>query len=453
MMGATVARVVRGKLGRFSSCFCASFRGFFPTLMNRIRWTAFAAVAVLGFCVACGGGSDEGRAQDTEHAVLPDGTLATATALPYIPPPSEVPEGLDIVWEAYSLLVREYVDRDKIDPDELSEGAVLGMLEALDDRYTSYISPETFRLEQEGFEGKFEGIGATVEQTADGKRIVIVAPLPDTPAERAGIKAGDIILAVDGEDTEDWSVLDAVSRIRGPKGTTVELLIQHLGEPEPVVIAVVRGTIPLVSLQGRMLQDNPYGLIHINTFTAETPRELREALADLVEQGAKGIILDVRRNPGGLLGATVDVASEFLTDGLVTYEIDSRGARDDWRVRSGGRHPDIPLVLLVDGFSASGSEVLAGALQDHGRALIIGTETFGKGSVNLLRELSNEGGLYLTVAHWYTPNGRLIEEQGVVPDVIVEFERASQKDFDFEDPQLAAAIEQLDFQTGAAALP
>jgi len=421
--------------------------------MKPMRWAALAAGAILAFTVACGGDSDAVVGAEAEHGVLPDGTVATPTALPYVPPPDEVPEGLEIVWEAYSLLVREYVDRDKIDPEKLSEGAVQGMLEALDDRYTAYISPQTFRMEQEGFEGKFEGIGATIEQTADGKRIVIVAPLPDTPAENAGIRAGDIILAVDGEDTEGWSVIEAVNRIRGPKGTSVELLVQHLGEVEPVTIAVVRGTIPLLSLQARMLQDEPYGLIHINTFTAETPRELRRALDDLMEQDARGIVLDLRRNPGGLLNATVDVASEFLTDGLVTYEIDSRGHRDDWRVRSGGKYPDVPLVLLVDAFSASGSEVLAGALQDHGRAAVIGTQTFGKGSVNLLRELSNGGGLYLTVAHWYTPNGRLIEGEGVGPDVVVEFERASQKDFDFEDPQLAAAVEQLDFQTGAAALP
>ena len=421
--------------------------------MKPMRWAALAAAAILAFTVACGGDSDAVVGAEGEHAVLPDGTVATPTTLPYVPPPDEVPEGLEIVWEAYSLLVREYVDRDKIDPEKLSEGAVQGMLEALDDRYTAYISPQTFRMEQEGFEGKFEGIGATIEQTADGKRIVIVAPLPDTPAENAGIRAGDIILAVDGEDTEGWSVIEAVNRIRGPKGTSVELLVQHLGEVEPVTITVVRGTIPLLSLQARMLQDEPYGLIHINTFTAETPRELRRALDDLMEQDARGIVLDLRRNPGGLLNATVDVASEFLTDGLVTYEIDGRGNRDDWRVRSGGKYPDVPLVLLVDAFSASGSEVLAGALQDHGRAAVIGTQTFGKGSVNLLRELSNGGGLYLTVAHWYTPNGRLIEGEGVGPDVVVEFERASQKDFDFEDPQLAAAVEQLAFQTGAAALP
>ena len=407
--------------------------------MKPMRWAALAAVAILAFAVACGGDSDAGVGSEAEHAVLPDGTIPTPTALPYVPPPDEVPEGMEIVWEAYSLLVREYVDRDKIDPEKLSEGAVLGMLEALDDRYSAYISPKTFRMEQEGFEGKFEGIGATIERTADGKRIVIVAPLPETPAEKAGIKAGDIILAVDGEDTEGWSVVDAVNRIRGPKGTSVELLIQHLGDVEPVTIAVVRGTIPLLSVQARMLQDEPYGLIHINTFTAETPRELRRALDDLIEQDARGIVLDLRRNPGGLLNATVDVASEFLTDGLVTYEIDGRGHRDDWRVRSGGKYPDVPLVLLVDAFSASGSEVLAGALQDHGRAAVIGTATFGKGSVNLLRELSNDGGLYLTVAHWYTPNGRLIEGEGLVPDVVVEFERASQKDFDFEDPQIAAA--------------
>ncbi len=359
-------------------------------------------------------------------------------------------EGKAVLTQAWDFIFNDYVDQDRLDDSALSQAAIKGILEELDDPYTSFLDAESFKLGLSSLHGEIEGIGAQVGIREE--QLTVIAPIAGSPADQAGVKAGDVILEVDGQPTSEMSLAEAVLNIRGPKGTSVELLIQHLGDMEPVTIAVVRGTIPLLSVQARMLQDEPYGLVHINTFTAETPRELRRALDDLIEQDARGIVLDLRRNPGGLLNATVDVASEFLTDGLVTYEIDGRGNRDDWRVRSGGKYPDVPLVLLVDAFSASGSEVLAGALQDHGRAAVIGTATFGKGSVNLLRELSNDGGLYLTVAHWYTPNGRLIEGEGLVPDVVVEFERASQKDFDFEDQQLAAAVAQLDFQTGAAAL-
>jgi carboxyl-terminal processing protease len=205
----------------------------------------------------------------------------------------------------------------------------------------------------------------------------------------------------------------------------------------------------------REVPDTPYGRIKISTFTAETARELREGVQQLIDDGARGIILDLRGNPGGLLSATVDVASEFLTEGLVTYEVDSRGKREDWKVKKGGNFPDIPLVTLVDNFSASGSEVLTGALQDHGRTVAIGTSTFGKGSVNLLRPLSNGGGVYLTIGRWFTPNGRVIEEVGIEPDVVVEYEisasGANPQTEEFDDPQIEAAIKQLDFQVGQLA--
>ena len=199
--------------------------------------------------------------------------------------------------------------------------------------------------------------------------------------------------------------------------------------------------------------DTDYGRIRIAQFTAETPKEVREGVQQLIDDGAKGIILDLRGNPGGLLSSTVNVASEFLTDGLVTYEVDSRGDREDWKVKKGGHFPDIPLVTLVDNFSASGSEVLTGALQDHGRTVAIGTNTYGKGSVNLLRGLSNGGGVYLTIGRWFTPNGRMIEEIGIDPDVVVEFDQEAGAGLNSQtaeggDPQLQAAIKQLDFQLG-----
>ena len=382
--------------------------------------------------------------------ILSDGTHATPTAQPIADEPVAVPDGLQIVWEAYSILSREYVIPEKIDPDLLAEAAVIGMLEALDDRYTSYISPSTFKIDQQGFQGNFGGIGAQVEASPDRRGVIITRPLPNTPAEKAGIRAGDRILAVDGVDALDWSVLEAVNKIRGEKGTPVTLTVEHVGSLDPVDITIIRGTIDDPSVMVIEVPDTNYGRIRISQFTAQTSRELRKGMQQLVDNGAKGIILDLRGNPGGLLSATVDVASEFLTDGLVTYEVDSRGKKDEWKVKKGGHFPEIPMVTLVDNFSASGSEVLSGALQDQGRSVIIGTNTFGKGSVNLLRGLSNGGGVYLTIGRWFTPNGRLIEDVGVEPDVVVEFDAealgANPQTNEGGDPQVEAAIKQLDFQ-------
>ena len=381
---------------------------------------------------------------------LSDGTQATPTAQPIADEPVAVPDGLQIVWEAYSILSREYVIPEKIDPDLLAEAAVIGMLEALDDRYTSYISPSTFKIDQQGFQGNFGGIGAQVEASPDRRGVIITRPLPNTPAEKAGIRAGDRILAVDGVDALEWSVLEAVNKIRGEKGTPVTLTVEHVGSLDPVDITIIRDTIDDPSVMVIEVPDTNYGRIRISQFTAQTSRELRKGMQQLVDNGAKGIILDLRGNPGGLLSATVDVASEFLTDGLVTYEVDSRGKKDEWKVKKGGQFPEIPMVTLVDNFSASGSEVLSGALQDQGRSVIIGTNTFGKGSVNLLRGLSNGGGVYLTIGRWFTPNGRLIEDVGVEPDVVVEFDAAAlganPQTNEGGDPQVEAAIKQLDFQ-------
>ena len=421
---------------------------------NRVRFANLLMILVAALCMltlACTN-PDTGNPDltDGKPVILSDGTQATPTAQPIADEPAAVPDGLQIVWEAYSILSREYVLPEKIDPDLLAEAAVVGMLEALDDRYTSYISPSTFKIDQQGFQGNFGGIGAQVEASPDRRGVIITRPLPNTPAERAGIRAGDRILAVDGVDALGWSVLEAVNKIRGEKGTPVTLTVEHVGSLDPVDITIIRDTIDDPSVMVIDVPDTKYGRIRISQFTAQTSRELRQGVQKLIDNGAEGIILDLRGNPGGLLSATVDVASEFLTDGLVTYEVDSRGKKDEWKVKKGGNFPKIPMVTLVDNFSASGSEVLAGALQDQGRSVVIGTNTFGKGSVNLLRGLSNGGGVYLTIGHWFTPNGRLIEEVGVEPDVIVEFDAealgANPQTNEGGDPQVEAAIKQLDFQ-------
>jgi len=358
------------------------------------------------------------------------------------PSPREIDEDLLIIWETYSYLAREFVGRNEMDGAKLAEGAVKGMFDALDDVHSGYIPPERFQIDQSAFQGKFYGIGATVGQTKDGLRVLIVAPIAGSPAESAGIKAGDIIYEVDGDDTEGWTVLDAVNRIRGKLGTPVKLKVQRIGESELIEITIIRGEIKLPSVSSKIITDEEYGHIKLTSFTNETHSELLVALQEMKAQKAKGIVLDLRQNPGGLLSSVVDIISEFIPKNeLILYEVDGNGLRKNWLSKDLGNHKDVPMVILVNEFSASGSEVLAGALQDLGRTIVIGETTFGKGSVGIQRPLSNDGGIYYTVARWYTPKGRVIEGNGLEPDVIVK-NKANETD----DLQMIAAITQLDFQ-------
>jgi len=364
-----------------------------------------------------------------------------ANAIPQ-PSPREMDEDLLIIWEAYSYLAREFVGRNEMDNSKLAEGAVQGMFKALKDKHSGYIPPERFKIDQTALQGKFSGIGATVGPTEDGSRIIIVAPIPGSPAEEAGIKAGDIIFEVDGDDTEGWTVLEAVNRIRGKSGTSVRLKVQRIGEVALIEIKIVRGEIKLPSVSSKMITDEEYGHIKITSFTRETHPELLVALQEMKAKEAKGIVLDLRENPGGYLDVVVDIVSEFIPKNeLVLYEVDGNGFRKNHLSKDSGNYTDMPMVILVNEFSASGSEVLTGALQDLDRAVAIGTTTFGKGSVGIQRRLSNEGGIYYTVARWYTPKGRVIEENGLEPDVIVR-NKANETD----DLQMIAAITQLDFE-------
>ncbi len=327
-------------------------------------------------------------------------------------------EGLDLVAEARDIILQDYVERENLDADELSRGAIKGMVEALDDPYSAYLAPETYQLSLSDFEGKFEGVGAHVA-IKDGQ-IVIIAPIPDTPADTAGIRAGDKILEIDGKPTTEMSLAEAVLLVRGPQGTVVNLLILHEGESEPVEIAIERAEIEVISVYFEMREDTAY--INITHFSSRTDFELSSVLESVAFEWATGIILDLRSNPGGILSAVVDVASHFLTQGTVVDVVDNQGEHTIMSVKPKRTTTDLPVVVLVDEFSASGSEVLAGALQDHERATIAGTTTFGKGSVNVLRKLSDGSGLYITTARWLTPEGRLIEGKGITPDYELELE-------------------------------
>jgi carboxyl-terminal processing protease len=340
----------------------------------------------------------------------------TTTPTPYPAPPQDAPREMKAIWEVWNILVNEHVSRADLNLDELKEAAIDGMLELVEDPYTSYLDPDVFQLQSGNFRGNFEGIGAEVTMR-DGFP-VIVGPLPNTPAENAGVKAGDVILAIDGIPVRGKPLLESILLIRGPSGTPVTLTLLSLGQTKSVDITIVRGEIPIESVYSTIL-DETIGYVRLKVFNEDTERTLVEQLDGLEQQGIVGLILDLRNNPGGLVSSTVEVASDFLTEGLVLYEVNGAGTRTDLKVTGAPKYPNLPLVLLVNEFSASGSEVLAGALQDHGRAEIIGSRTFGKGAVNLLRRLSDGGGLNFTFAKWYTPNGRMIEGGGLEPDFLI----------------------------------
>ena len=332
--------------------------------------------------------------------------------------PAGSSQGLGIVEEAWNIIFQDYVDRDELDASQLSQAAVRGMVEALDDPYTVYLDAETYQLSLSSLEGKFEGIGAEV--AISDSQLVIIAPIADSPADMAGIKAGDKILEIDGKPTSEMSLVEAVLLVRGPQGTSVRLLILHEGETEPEAIDIVRAEIELTSVRFEMRQDIAY--INITHFSEGTDAELSPVLDSITAEEATGIILDLRSNPGGVLTAVVDVAGHFLQEGVVVDIVDNQGNHTDIPVNGEGAIIDLPLVVLVDSYSASGSEVLAGALQDYGRATIAGTRTFGKGSVNVLRQLEDGSGLYITTGRWLTPNGHLIEGEGIAPDYELELE-------------------------------
>ena len=283
----------------------------------------------------------------------------------------------------------------------------------------------------------------------DQSSVIIVSPITGGPAEAVGIKGGDKIIKVDGESIIGLSLNEAITLIRGPEGSSVLLTIERIGEFEPIEIKVVRAKINQPSVQKDLVPDTNYVKIRINQYVESTPEELFDALEEAInEDKALGIILDIRNNPGGLLGSAVNATALFLQEELITYEIDAKGKKTMWKAGNEiGRFSQIPIVTLVNGSSASGSEVMAGALQDYGRSVLIGEKTYGKGSVSLVRNLSNGGGMFLTNAHWFTPNGREIHEVGIEPDVVVSLPEASSKSSEFYDTQIDAAITQLNFET------
>ena len=327
-------------------------------------------------------------------------------------------EGPEAIEEAWDIIFDNYVTKDNLDAKALREGAIEGMMEALDDPYSAYLDPDTYELSMSNLEGSFEGIGAAV--TMEEGSLIIVSPFSGSPAERAGIRENDEVLEINGKSVSDMSLVEAVLLVRGPRGTTVNLTVLHEGDTGPVEIEVVRDEIEVSSVDYRMVGDIAY--VRIIDFSSRTDDEILSALNSIAQENARGLIIDLRRNLGGMLNAVVDITSRFIDEGVVLKIVDGDGNSSTREVVDQDVRTDLPVVILVDEYSASGSEVLAGALQDYDRAVVAGSQTFGKGSVNTLRKLSDGSGIYITFARWYTPDGRLIEGQGITPDYELDLE-------------------------------
>lgn len=357
--------------------------------------------------------------------VLTEGDTAAApaqVATATVAPGKDDPTDFGLLAEIAKIVGEDYVDADRATPELLRDAAIKGIFDALDP-HSTYIDPQSYALSRDDFEGAFEGIGATVSK--EGDWVVIATPLPNTPAERAGIKAGDQVLEVDGQSAEGWSVQLAVTKIRGPIGSKVTLKVRHKdGKVDTYTISRDKIAVESVSrlpLFGGVLRDSAgdevkdIAYFRIRSITRSTPQEVEKALKEINASGAKGIIIDVRSNPGGLLQETIQVADMFLDGGQIFYQQD-RSGRETGAVARSGTLTNLPIVILQDEFSASGAELLAGALQENGRAKVIGTRSFGKGTVNHARDLSNGGAVYVSIGRWLTPKHNQIEGKGITPD-------------------------------------
>ncbi|NLS76616.1 MAG: S41 family peptidase [Chloroflexi bacterium] len=360
-------------------------------------------------------------------------------------PVGEVSEELEqsfrVYWEAWHRIEESFYTEAPLDQQEMIYGAIRGTVDSLGDDHTVWVDPAAAAVLEEDLSGSFEGIGASVNNV-DGF-LTVVAPLPNSPAEQAGIRAGDIILEADGRPLEGLGVLQAVALIRGPEGTSVRLLVRRLAEDEAseFEVTIVRAKLDFATVEYRVLPEGP-GYLRLNEFNAQASDQVHEALADLIKQRPTGLILDLRNNPGGLLSAAVDIASEFLDRGLVLIERKSLGDEGvEYTARGGGIATEIPLVVLVNEGSASASEIVAGAVQDRQRGTLIGSTTFGKGSMQIPYALSDGSSLVLTIARWYTPNGRGIDGEGLEPDILVEMDPSAV--LSDQDAQLQRAIEYL----------
>jgi carboxyl-terminal processing protease len=328
---------------------------------------------------------------------------------------TETYEELKTFSEVLTQIQKHYVEEAKT--KDLVQGAIRGMLATLDP-HSAYMTPEMYKEIQVETKGEFGGVG--IQIGIKENRLTVIAPIEGTPAQRAGIKAGDFIIKVNDESTKDMTLMDAVQRMRGPKGTKVSLTVQRDGAAEPLSFTLVRDVIKIESVKSKVLENN-IGYVRLSQFQESTGKDLSRVLKQFREQKVQSTILDLRNNPGGLLTSAVEVSEQFIGPGkLIVYIKGRDGRKDEYVSRLKEQPEDHPMIVLVNEGSASASEIVAGALQDWGRAVVVGNTTFGKGSVQTILPLADGSGLRLTTAKYYTPKGRSIQSTGITPDIVVK---------------------------------
>lgn len=378
-------------------------------------------------------GVNQGKKQAAEKIIIP---LSQSLVENKIPSADEKID-FSLFWKVWDLVKEKHIDKDKLDAQKMVYGAINGFLKATGDPYSTFFDPTESKSFSEEIEGSFEGIGAELGVKDD--ILTVIAPLDSSPAQKAGLRAGDKILKIDGKVTTDFTVYQAVDLIRGKKGTTVTLTVLHEGEQETRDAVVTRDTIEVKSVKMEF-KDDKITHIKITKFGDNTGKEFNDALSKITADNTKGIIIDLRNNPGGLLDKAVDIASKMIPTGkVVVTEEDSAGNKESLKTTGGDRLSSIPTVVLINEGSASASEILAGALKDDQGITLIGKKSFGKGSVQQLMDLPGGSSVKITVAKWLTPNGDYIMEKGINPDIEVDL---SLDDFNNNrDPQLDKAME------------
>lgn len=373
------------------------------------------------------------------------------------PPASKKDIDFKLFWDTWDLVSREYVDKKAIDPQKMYYGAIQGMVAAIGDPYTVFLPPEQQKSTQEELGGSFEGVGIQLEFDKD-KRLVVAAPLVGTPADKAGILAGDIIVRINDTNSTSLSLPEAVKQIRGPKGTDVKLEIFREGETKTREFTLKRDTIVVKSVEFSEKQ-TPNGkkiaYIKLSRFGERTFSEWNQAVSDALAIGPEGVILDVRNNPGGFLDGAVFIGSEFVErykngkseENAIVLQENAQGKRQSYFVNREGKLLKLPLIVMINKGSASASEIVAGAMQDHKRGKLLGDTSFGKGTIQESQELPGGTGIHITTAKWLTPDGRWIHHTGLTPDIKVELQTATdsaEQSESKDDNQLQRALEELD---------
>lgn len=345
-----------------------------------------------------------------------------------------------LFWEVWDRLEENYLNKEEIDPAQMVFGAIQGMVASLDDPYTVFLKPPENKEVKEDLNGAFEGVGIQLGYKDD--QLAVMAPLKGTPADKAGVKAGDLILKINEEAANELSADEAAQKIRGPKGTKVKLTLLHSGEKESYEVEITRETIIVPSVEVDFLSDNGQTVAHLKLlkFGDRTAEEWEKAVNQILDYQpqVKGIVLDLRNNPGGYLTGSVFIASEFLSSGVIVQQEQANGFKETYSVDRQGKLLAQPLVVLINEGSASASEIVAGSLRDHQRVRIVGTKSFGKGTIQEAEDLPGGAGLHITTARWLLPSGESIDEVGLKPDVEIKDDPETEA-----DEQLAKAIEAL----------